>query len=111
MSWEPILSKIGLEAVKRVLGPLQIKLSQKRSNELLSQAYKEILEDGDLDEAEAKILAAEAIAKKPSSKFLRINDMLKKARAWALLNKKKKKKKKPKRKKKLPPKKDHLKSG
>ena len=98
MVLETLAAKVGLDAAKEALSALRRRSTKKQFAAYLSAAVTELLAlHPDIDLAEAKILAAEAIGEPPSPELLRARQMLAKAKTHAKRTRKVKKKRAPQR--------------
>ena len=83
MILESLLTQLGMESLKAGLQKLREKLSEKDYERLITAAVAELLkEHPDIDDAEAKILAAEATGANPTVKLLRAKGVLSKVKSY-----------------------------
>ncbi len=101
--WESVLKTLGIDALKAGLRKAGKQISKREYAELISEAVRELLKlHPDITAAEAKLLAAEALALPMTSEMLSARKMLKAVKRERKTTAKKRKKKKV-RKKVAPP--------
>ena len=108
MVGESLLTELGIDVVRKALRAIKSKVSDRKYKQLLAEAIAELLKERpDIDEAEAKILAAKAAGIPPSASFLRAEFMLKNVKLYEGIKSKRKMsmKKAPKKHGKMAPKK------
>lgn len=93
--WESVLSRLGIDALKAGLRKTGKQISKRDYAELISEAVRELLKlHPDISAAEAKLLAAEALALPMSAEMLSARKMLKAVKRERKTTSKKRKKKK-----------------
>jgi len=76
--WESLLSKLGIDALKAGLKKTGKQITKREYAVLISEAVRELLKlHPDISAAEAKLLAAEALALPKSAEMLNARKMLK----------------------------------
>jgi hypothetical protein len=101
--WESVLKTLGIDALKAGLRTAGKQISKREYAELISEAVRELLKlHPDITAAEAKLLAAEALALPMTAEMLSARKMLKAVKRERKTTAKKRKKKKV-RKKATPP--------
>jgi hypothetical protein len=93
--WESVLKTLGIDALKAGLRKAGKQISKREYAELISEAVRELLKlHPDISAAEAKLLAAEALALPMSAEMLSARKMLKAVKRERKTTAKKRKKKK-----------------
>lgn len=93
--WESVLKTLGIDALKAGLRKAGKQISKREYAELISEAVRELLKlHPDITAAEAKLLAAEALALPITAEMLSARRMLKAVKRERKTTAKKRKKKK-----------------
>jgi hypothetical protein len=93
--WESVLKTLGIDALKAGLRKAGKQISKREYAELISEAVRELLKlHPDITAAEAKLLAAEALALPVTAEMLSARKMLKAVKRERKTTAKKRKKKK-----------------